>query len=118
MTKPKTEPRVVEDPDLVGMLGEEASVLLRLAGLPRELRLRAHRLVAVLAQHRDEARLDRRVANGRERVHRRQVILERRAQNDSVAFGDHARMSGLYLIRCGSSASAPRVSLTHSAYSS
>src|SRR5262245_9588547 len=29
----------------------------------------------------------------------------------------YARTSGLYLIRCGSSASAPRVSFTHSAYS-
>ena len=32
--------------------------------------------------------------------------------------GDHARTSGLYLIRCGSSASAPRVSFTQAAYSS
>ena len=46
------------------------------------------------------------------------VLAAQRPDNLSVpsAVCAYARTSGLYLIRCGSSASGPRVSVTHSAY--
>src|SRR4051794_26402030 len=61
------------------------------------------------------ATAEQRVAN-RERGVRPGCADDDGGEHEEAAEMRHVRTSGLYLIRCGSSASAPRVSRTQSAY--
>src|SRR5205823_9551768 len=56
---------------------------------------------------------EKRVPDRQRGVRPRRTDHHRREQDET----DHPRTSGLYLIRCGSSASGPRVSFIHSTYS-
>src|SRR5438270_6977685 len=59
------------------------------------------------------ASAEKRVPDRQRRVRPRRTDHHRREQDER----DHPRTSGLYLIRCGSSASGPRVSFIQSTYS-
>src|SRR5215211_3169867 len=78
----------VEHPDLFGMDGEQIPVLLRLPLLPGQLRLEPDRLVALVAEHRDVARLDRPIPVDGQSVDRVKIGRAREAQDGARSLGD------------------------------
>jgi hypothetical protein len=101
---------VFEHPEPVRVLVVQPPLLLRLPLLPGQLGLEPHRVVALVAEHRDVALEDRPVTLDRQHVDGVEVAFAGMPEDDRLLLGHelHARkLARSKLARCRSTPSAP-----------